>query len=146
MADQPSSPTDAQSEDTSTIRLSWAERNRSRSGDKPGSSLIREAQEDNVHDLIVESDEMPALVAALEQNMEAASARDVLDALAILLSRLRDQLPDSEQAKLGALQWAVLRLWGLGDDSGDLARSEDSRNQRMHSLVGLLDCRVRGVS
>ena len=124
VADQPSSPTDAQSEDTSTIRLSWAERVTAVArGDKSGSSLIREAQEDNVHDLIVENDEMPALVAALEQNMEAASARDVLDALAILLSRLRDQLPDSEQAKLGALQWAVLRLWGLGDDSGDLARA-----------------------
>jgi len=124
VSDLPRSPTDTRSEETSTIRLSWAERVIAvAQGNKPGSSLVREAEEGNVHDLIVEHDEMSALVAAVGHNMEAARARDVLDALSILLSRLREQSPDSDQAKLVALQWAVLRLWGLGDDSGDLARA-----------------------
>ena len=124
LADQPDDPTDARSEETSTIRLSWAERVTAvAQGAKPGSSLVREAEEGNVHDLLVEDDERSALVAALEHNMEAARVRDVLDALAILLSRLRDQSRDSDQTKLDALRWAVLRLWGLGDDSGDLARA-----------------------
>ncbi len=104
----------------------WAERIRMvAAGELSPAELETTAEEGALFDLVRDPRQLAAVVDAVQSTASAASSTSVLEAVLLLLRRLRDVVPERDRRHLSHLRFAVISLWALGDASGDQSLAHD---------------------
>lgn len=90
----------------------------------PAEALLA-AEETGLLELVRDESMLQRVITAVEDAASSGGSGPVLDVALELVRRLTDTLPEVARSRLHDLRLAVLRLWALDDQSGDLTLAGD---------------------